>query len=58
VNAVRSFETLGSSNPATLLHIPDDLSVSITYTTRDSKGKDSPDPSGARCRRGLRPLAY
>jgi hypothetical protein len=40
VNAVHSFGTLGSSNPATQLHIPDDLSRQyyVHYTGIERKG--------------------
>jgi len=40
VNAVRSCETLGRSNPATQLHIPDDLfpQYNVHYTGFEGKG--------------------
>jgi hypothetical protein len=51
VNAVRSCETLGRSNPATQLHIPDNLIPQYNIHYKGFEG--TPDPLAARSEAGV-----
>ena len=46
MNAVRSFETSGRSNPATQLHTPDDLNPQYIVHYRGFEGKGFARPTG------------